>query len=439
MWEMDRVWLILLLTFSVAAASCARRGAAADVQPKPAFLSDNTQSIYAADPNDSWNRIFRALFTRTVKSRVSDAFPEGAPFVRVEDVGMRAAPFRISKEKFSRIEIGDRAIEPLYPTFLTTEGPAQALSDPRYSELAGALRQAIDETTRRSAIERALMQADVWAAYDIVYNTRGSSVPDFVERRDQLLDLLRQFIRKLALSSDEVKSLKNNYLTAVTAIKLPKLFSPESGWLEIELLSHRSHDDAAGYRRATRVFVKPRTTPENPVQFLESLKHNRNHEQVEAVALVIQDLLLDTSSHVVPSPLFTDVQFRFFKNGPKAGEVSAELQQFELSRRKLLTEPTSGGFVEYAPASPAYLNSAGNDYEFATPIYEADAPIMVPLRTRCAECHGNKLTIIMTYSIHYFPPVPTTRILRTLDHERAFYVARRKEERDDFKSLLTSR
>jgi hypothetical protein len=43
---------------------------------------------------------------------------------------------------------------------------------------------------------------------------------------------------------------------------------------------------------------------------------------------------------------------------------------------------------------------------------------------------------MMTYSIHDFPPVPTVRILRSSDQERAFHVARRKEELDDFKSLF---
>ncbi len=31
-------------------------------------------------PNDCWNRIFYCLFTRTVKIRVTDDFPDAAPF-----------------------------------------------------------------------------------------------------------------------------------------------------------------------------------------------------------------------------------------------------------------------------------------------------------------------------------------------------------------------
>ena len=175
--------------------------------------------------------------------------------------------------------------------------------------------------------------------------------------------------------------------------------------------------------------------PADPGQFVESLKHQQHHDQVEAVALVIQNLLIDSSGKVVPSPVFTDVQLRFYKHDAKTGEVSARAQQFELSRRKLLTEPMSGGFVEYSETSPAYLAAAGNDLDFANTTEEAGAPVLVPLRTRCTQCHNPRLTTIMTYSIHDFPPVPTTRILKPLDHQRAFYVARRKEQRDDFKSL----
>jgi hypothetical protein len=419
--------------FAISATSCVRPSAATvQLPPAPVFVSDNPQSIYAADPNDSWNRIFHALFTRTLKARVSDAFPEGAPFESFH-VRMGSFPIRLSTRKFSRTELGDRAIEPLYPTFFSAEGPALVLIE-RFSELSTALRAAIDETRNRSAIERALMQADVWAAYDIIYAAELGAGPDIPNRRTTLLKLFRQFIRKLSLSNDELNSLKSNYLPGG---KLPDLFSTESGWLEIELLSHRLHDHAAGFRRAARVFVKPRTKPTDAVQFVESLKHHQHLDQVEAVALVIQNLLIDTSGRLVPSPVFSDVQLRVFKNDPNTGKLSAQAQQFELSRRRLLTDPMSGGFVEYSETSPAYLAAAGNDYDFGNRIEDADAAVVVPLRMRCAQCHNRSLTTIMTYSIHDIPPVPTTRVLKPLDQDRAFYVAKRKAEREEFKSLST--
>ena len=433
--------LRFILTLAVVAAWCLRPDAASGpVAPAPVFVSQNPQSIYAADPNDSWNRIFRALFTRTITHRLSNDFPEGAPFFEFYGLGLGLNPSRFSREKFSKTEIGDRAIEPLYPTFFTNAGPMQVLSEPRFTELMSALREAIGETRDRSPIERALMQADIWAAFDIMYRTRYSNPLIRVDQTDpeaRLLSLLRQFMRKLALSSDEIKSLKNNYLDAINGHKLPNLFAKESGWLEIELLPQRHHEDTAFQRRAARVFVKPRTAPPDADKFVESLKHNQHHEKIEAVALVIQNLLVDNSGRVVPSPLFNLVQLRIFKTDPKTGAVSGEPHQFELSRRRLLTEPTSGGFMELNAASPAFLSSAGNDLDFATPVLAADVPVMGTLRTRCTQCHGSSLIHLMTYSIHDFPPVPKVRILS--DQERALYVARRKEERDDFKALSAKR
>jgi len=438
----EKTWLILLLVYTLAATSCVRSGVAS-VQPasRPVFVSENPESIYAADPNDPWNRIFRVLFTSNHEVRISDdfpGFPAGTPFDPFQ-VRMGSFPIRLSRQSYSRFERGDRAIEPVYPAFFSNSRPRDVLNEQSFTELTTALRLALDETKKRSPIERALMQADVWAVYDIIYARSTELGVDIKERKPVLLSLLPQFVRKLALTSEEIKSLRNNYLDAVEASKLPDLFSARSGWLEIELLPDRLHEHAADYRRATRVFVKPRTTPANPARFVESLKHNQHHDQLEAVALVIQNLLIDTEGRIVPSPVFYEAQFRYFKNDPKTGATFAEPQQFELSRRKLLTEPESGGLVEYASTSPAFLAAAGNDLDYATRIEEAQFPVMVPLRTRCTQCHNVRLTNIMTYSIHDIPPVPATRILKSMEQERALFVARRKEQRADFKALIAGR
>jgi len=434
--DVVKIWLLLLATFCLSVALCTRLGGA--TREAQGLYEPQMVCVYSEDWKDPWNRIFRVLFTASYQVRISDGFPEAAPFDPFY-VRMGSFPILLSRMPFSRFELGDRAIEPVYPAFFTNERPRQVFSEQAWTELTTALQLALDEPKNRSPIERALMQADVWAAYDIIYEKGVEAGVDTQERKPALLSLLRRFIRKLALTSDEIKTLRNNYLDAVNESKLPKLFSPESGWLEIELLPTRSHDFAADYRRATRVFVKPRTTPANARQFVESLKYNKHHDQVEAVALVIQNLLIDTAGRVVPSPLFGEAQFRFYRNDARTGAVSAEPQQFELSRRKLLTEPSSGGFVEYSPTSPAFLTSAGNDFGFASWIDEANAAVIVPLRVRCTQCHNRPLTTIMTYSIHYIPPVPTTRVLDRLDQEHARYVAGRKEERADFKSLIAGR
>src|SRR5215213_628803 len=279
--KIDSRWLTIILAFaSINSVGCARRIGATNkgASPPAVFASNNPQSIYAADPSDSWNRIFRALFSRTINVRLASDFREGAPFVPFR-VQMGSFDIRISKDIVKRTEIGDRAIEPLYPTFFTVDGPLQVFSEPHFSELTAALQEAFEERKPRSPIERALMQSDLWAAYDVVYRVeQGGKDRDrgFTERKSKLLDSLGRLIRKLALPADQINSLNSNYASAVNESRLPNILSPESGWFEIELLPHRSHDDAAGYRRAARVFVKPRTRQSDAAGFVEKLKYQQH-------------------------------------------------------------------------------------------------------------------------------------------------------------------
>jgi hypothetical protein len=431
---------IILAFASICSIACSpsTAGANHDETPHAVFASNDPQSIYAADPNDSWNRIFHALFSRSINVRVASDLRKNAPLVPFH-VSMGPFDIRISKDAVNRTEIGDRAIEPLYPAFFTEEGPLQVLSEPRFSALMAALREAIDDSKPRSPIERALMQSDLWAAYDILYSTglgRNDKDNSLAEKKSKLLELLSGLIRKLALSNDQINSLHSNYSTAVHERRLPDILSPESGWLEIELLPNRSHDHAAGYRRAARIFLKRRTLQSDAAGFVEKLKHQQHLDEVEAVALAVQNLLIDANGRVVPSPLLSDVQFRFFTNNPSTGKISATAKEFELSRRQLLMQPSSGGLLEFDSTAPAYLSAAGNDYGFATRIEEAHTPVLVPLRTRCSECHGASLTSLTTYAIHDFLPVPAVKVLNSSAEERAWYVAQRKAEREEFKSLV---
>src|ERR1700689_1680232 len=85
--------------------------------PKATLLGSAPQPIYSSDPNDAWNRIFYYLFSRRIAARLSDLFPEGAPFVD-----------GISTRLFEREEIGDRAIDPLYPSHFVNIGSQLVLT-----------------------------------------------------------------------------------------------------------------------------------------------------------------------------------------------------------------------------------------------------------------------------------------------------------------------
>src|SRR4030095_4638230 len=116
--------------------------------------------IYSDDPNDPWNRIFHSLFTRKIKARLSDDFPEAAPFVQIRDGFSR---LKGSTRIFERFENGDRPIDPLYPSFFNNAGVLQVLNEPAYSELKTALESALAEKAARAPLDRALMQIDAWA------------------------------------------------------------------------------------------------------------------------------------------------------------------------------------------------------------------------------------------------------------------------------------
>ena len=433
---------LCLLTLAIGALlnfSCHRSIAVTvDNGAEPDFSSTDPRAVYAADLNDSWNRIFRSLFTRTDKIYVSSDFPEGAPFVFFAEA-MAVPNLRISRSTLDRTEIGDRAIDPLYPSFFTDHGYEKIMTVSAFAEFKQALTDALNDPKPRSPIARALMQSDLWAAYDAVFRfrLRGAKRGEEPNGNEQLLTLLRQLIAKLRLTSEEIASLRSNYADAIKTKHLPDLFTSRSEWIEIEFLSERMHDDSADFRRAARVFIKPRKAPADKAAFVESLKHHEHLEGVEAVGLVVQNLLLNKQGQIVPSPLISDVQFRFFKDNNGQRPVDADAKQFELSRHLLLTDPATGGFIEFDEKSPAYIAAAGNDYTFMSPmIHGVDKPILVPMRRRCAQCHGHTLTTMMTYSIHDFPPVPTVKVLNAADNERARYVATQKAKREDYKWLI---
>ena len=439
--QSDRLRLLLALVLLLTSLACARQTAATKLsatQAQPVFSSNDPRAVYASDLNDSWNRVFRALFTRTTQVHMSSDFPQAAPFVPFTEA-MTTPNLKISKSTFERTEIGDRAIDPLYPSFFSDEGTRQVLTTRLAAELKYALDAAMHESKSRPLIARALMQSDAWAAYDELFHhfpRRGDS-EWMGAMRVTLLGQLRLFIKQLALTDEEIRSLRNNYADAVATKHLPDLFATDSGWIEIELLSRRQHDDSAGFRRAARVFIKPRKTPVDATAFVESLKHHEHLEDVEAVGLVVQNLLLNKQGQIVSSPLISDAQFLFFKDNNGARPVDAQAKQFELSRHLLLTAPQTGGLVEFDEKSPAYLTAAGNDYTFMSRMLKGiDAPVLVPLRKRCAQCHFQSLTTIRTYSIHDFPPVPSVRVLNRSDNERARYVATLKMQQKNYKSLV---
>jgi hypothetical protein len=350
-----------------------------------------------------------------------------------------------ARNYIERVEVGDRGIEPLYPSFLTSEGPAEVLREPLYSQLKDALINALKEQRIRPALQRALMQSDMWAAYDLIYHVfrpMPADGVDFLPHRAELLPLMARFIQKLALTPGEVGSLPKNYHVAASLSDLPKLFDPASGWLEVEWRQTREHDLTAGDRRSTRVFVKPSQKPRDVQGFLDSLRNATDIPlRVDATALVTENLLIDTNGNVVPSGLTYDVQIRRFMKDSHGALASTAIEEFQLSRAKLITEPESGGFVKMEETTADYMPEAANDYGFASlrRMNGNGLPILTTLRERCIACHMQNIDTVFTFAALAGPRASALPHVSQLDPEEnrhAYYVAHQKIDRADFRALV---
>lgn len=402
-------------------------------QPAPA--------IYSGRADDSWNRIFALLFTRSFQARFTDEFADRGPFeLQREPLGAPAA--RVSTRTFDRFEEGDRAVDALYPAFLNQIGPRDALKDPLHGDLTAALNAALADPTVRTPLARALMQIDLWSAFDPLFAIASAPHAGAGEkaRAAQLTALLAKVIRHIALTPAEAAALPDNYENARRSMPLPDLFTSAGEWLEVAWAPFHIHDEEAQHRRFARVYMRPVSRPSGITPFLTAATRQYPQTAFSAVALVMRAMVVDTSGHVVPTPIVSDVQIRAFTRDGRGALLSTASTEFELSRRRILLNPSSGGFLRFDDRAEAYLSVAGNDYGFATPASFGPPgqaqPTISTLRTRCNQCHGSDGTHIMSFAVKDPDSLPPPRALPQPNDDRARAVALQKEARDDFKRLI---
>jgi hypothetical protein len=415
-------------------------------------LAGSPDPIYSQDAHDPWNRIFYFLFSRRLQTRISNDFPEGAPFRQEGDgEGAIDPEIRISTRAFQRNEIGDRAIDPLYPSFFVGAGSRLVLTDPAYSEFAAALREALSENVQRPVMARALMESDLWAAHDILFQTfLLADEKQLDQRRREALDLIGRLMRKIALTPDEIKSLPENYSAAVAKDSFPDVFRKGSEWVEVQWFAPRAHDSFAGFRRVSRVFLKPSHPPRDMRKFLNAkagLEADSAAADLDGVALITQMLLVDSNGDVKPATLTTEVQVRRFEKTADGAYKKTAIQVCEISRRRLLQEPGSGGLVVEDENAAAYLG--GGRYGFAegrlVPRGRSNVtglPVQVKLRTRCTGCHNENLAQVNTFAIAictvHCPPgyrIPEVRQLNPSSSDQADFDISQKRKQKDFEAL----
>ena len=398
---------------------------------QPAYLLNPTP-IYSPNPQDPWNRLFAILFSRRFQVYKTSDFPEAAPF----NNSASGDELHVSTRLFERTETGDRAIDPLYyPPYNSREGRTQLLDDPTYSEFMSAIQAAQAENSPRPAIARAWMQSDLWSAYDILSEPlfEVDRTQDLESRHSAALDALAHLIRKLALTPEEIQSLPDNYAQALNALALPDLFHPQSGWVQVQWFPEHAHDGAAGYRRFSRIFVKPIRSAKSTQRLLDGLRDTERDpiESLDGAAILIQLILIDSQGRLTPTHLTSEVEFRLFEKKPDGAFQKTKIRVCEINRSLLLRQPETGGLVSEDENAQAF--SGG--YSFAAPGFSEGTvmkqlPVVVKLRTRCSNCHGLDATTLMSFEMK-IPPhnhVPAVKQLNPAAFEAAdFAIAQKKK------------
>lgn len=372
---------------------------------RPTYILNPTP-IYSSKSQDPWNRLFAILFSRRFQVYKTSDFPEAAPF----DNSASDNELRVSTRLFVRTETGDRAIDPLYyPPYDSREGRTQLLDDPTYSEFMSATQAALAENSPRPAIARAWMQSDLWSAYDIISEPlfQVDRTQDLESRHAAALDALARLIRKLALTPEEIQSLPDNYAQAMNTLALPDLFHAQSGWVQVQWFPEHAHDSAAGYRRFSRIFVKPIRSAKSTQKLLDGLRDTEREstESLDGAAILIQLILIDSQGRLTPTHLTSEVEFRLFEKKPNDQFIKTKIRVCEINRDLLLRQPETGGLISEDENTPAF--SGG--YSFAAPGFAAGStsdkqrPIEVKLRTRCTNCHGLDATGLMSFSMKVPP------------------------------------
>jgi hypothetical protein len=368
--------------------------------------------LFDADPQHLWNRIFAAATIRP--SRLSSQ--RGGPPV-------------------PRIEGGDR-IE------LLVWGGTRYWDEPaNVARLEGLLDQFLAQKGERLSadpLKRVLLQHDLWALFDYLMIGHIERRGDFDTRqhRDELCRKLAHVIRALALPSETLAKIPDNYSQAIQSGRFaathdfdpkrdylpPRLLSGDDEWQELDFYQARRSEDVErryvflhmrafqgrSYFRVFCRFPKGRSQLENYLRALDargidwraSAQHGSIALTPEApelpagtqVALLQFLIALDTKLQLVPTRLVESVRLLIFKNTNGLSDPSTNLgngvnaAKYTLKRRLVLAEGgmRHGGLQREPDDLPVYRvlfeNEAAPDWGSRRRYYKLTAD--------CRGCHS---------------------------------------------------
>jgi hypothetical protein len=283
------------------------------------FLADharsgtNTSTIYDPDPKHLWNRLNETLFARS-----SPGTPVGRTYGLDE------------------------------PDILYWNGTSHLLIEPSHQQALAVLDEFINthgEKLIRDPLKRALLQRDLWELFD------WTALPGLRDPtgRKELQRRLAVVIRRLALTTNEIASLPDNYLDAERNFSLPDLphglFDTNGDWVNLaadlwenEIEIAPAHDHGFGGCSPFLVFMRTprgRAAATNYLYQLDTfqrvwvyetnqfpgpyfhqyLDFSRDLPQFPAgteFALVRRMCVIDADGRIVPTPIVVSIQKRHY-------------------------------------------------------------------------------------------------------------------------------
>jgi hypothetical protein len=365
--------------------------AAEKLTPDPAYYHEGelagslkTESplpLYDADPQHLANRLFAALSIRTSEIPTKRG---GLPVRRIEGGDVLDFLAWPGSQYWSSVETCDRLTRLL----------DECLAHP-------------DQLRPKDALPRAILQRDLWAAFDYYAgrNIARDGDRETRRRRDEVCRRLARVIERLTLTPAEIAALPDNYAAAIrsgcfpakhdfdpTVDYLPHgLLTDANEWQEIDFFQpkdvttdirerfvtlHTRNYFGRSYYRIFYRFPAGRPAVESYLSTFEDLgvdwKRSAQHGSTKLrgdapqlpagseVALVQFLMTLDDQLQPVPTPIVESIQMRTFRNvdgtanPPTSTGVGMNVYEYTLKRRLLLDGLKCGGLERTPDDQPIY-------------------------------------------------------------------------------------
>jgi hypothetical protein len=330
----------------------------------PAYADEQ---IYDRDPGHPWNRVYRAIYHRTM--------PDGSLYERES---LEPPISRRSK--------------------ILTQG---AWNQQALAALDEFLKTKAD-TLVKDPLKRAIMQRDLWTVV-----ARTAETPYLwpaQPKRRELQRRLVQVMSLIALAPDEFRQLPDNLTDAAAAGQFAKAYDPQhpdraflppdllrqdGAWVVLcfpfgsEHMAALQHTQAVNGASAFFVLLRLPTGRGETETYLKKLAEERSTPQIPKgtqVALLRRMMQVDRTGALRATPITESLQIRVYNdlNAP-------DMYEFTLKRGKLLSR-RGGGLVSTGLDESTYFDLFQTiDYD---PFETSVRPVPTVTLKSCIGCHG---------------------------------------------------